>query len=105
MENTRMTVPCKTESHSGVDRKQAEIAQHAWVGGTSEALLTLSEALASLVAEALKVRAAKGLSWAGIIVTVFWNESKGCCDKRQKLPNNSHSDASDILKGKAKTPW
>ena len=38
--------------------------------------LTLSEALASLVPEALKVRAARGLSWAGIIVTVLWKESK-----------------------------
>lgn len=36
-----------------------------------KAVLTLSEALASLLAEVLKVKAARGASWAEITVTVL----------------------------------
>lgn len=49
----------------GVDRELLELLENTTVclsQGTSKVFLTLSEALASLVAEELKVRAARGLS-------------------------------------------
>lgn len=65
--NTLITVPC-----GGEDKTPA--AGHAgWMRreDVGREGLTFSEALASLVPEALKVSAARGLAWAWISVTVL----------------------------------
>lgn len=66
--NTLITVPC------GGEDKTTPAAGHAgWMRreDVGREGLTFSEALASLVPEALKVSAARGLAWAWISVTVL----------------------------------
>lgn len=63
-------VPSHQEAHAQDEYKSPRLPQRAGCGA-SESSLTFTEALASLVAEALKASAASGLSWAGMVVTVL----------------------------------
>ena len=53
--------------------------------------LTFSEAVAIFVPWLLKVMAAKGLSWAGIIVTARWNVQIIIMHKTNSLVKNIHN--------------